>query len=170
MDARRGAALPFVAWSRVWSPLAPAAWREEAWQALSLPGRFADSESEFLAAFVVGLPAPDVPLLVHAALGRDGGSVREDWMRVIDFLELRWKDKSLPPDHLAVACDVLACAAHQDERVLIHELRTRYLDPWCALAQERLAAKVAAIAGLPAAFAADLAASDSSGDELRRSG
>jgi len=33
----REAALPFVAWSRIWSPLAPKAWREEGWQALALP-------------------------------------------------------------------------------------------------------------------------------------
>jgi len=162
MDARRDAALPFVAWARVWSPLAPEAWRDEAWLALSLPGRFADVESEFLAAFVVGLPAPDVPLLLHATLGRDGGSVREDWMRVIGFLELRWNDRSLPPDHLAVACDVLACASQQGEHVLIHELRGRYLDPWCAAAGERLAGRHPAIASLPATFAEDLAACDPS--------
>lgn len=161
MDARLDAALPFVAWSRVWSPLAPGAWREEAWHALSLPGRFADVESGFLSAFVVGLPAPEVPLLLQATLGRDGGSVREDWMRVLRFLELRWNDKTLPPDHLAVACDILACAARQGEHVLFHELRTRYLDPWCTTAKRRLAGKASAIASLPATFAADLAASDS---------
>lgn len=149
-------ALPFVAWSRVWSPLTSKAWRAEAWDALALPGPFADCESEFLGAFVVGLPAPEVPLLLHAALGRDGGAVREDWMRVIDLLALRWSDKALPPDHLAVACDVLACAAVRDERVLIHALCTRYLEPWCAVASERLAGSHATLARLPAAFEADL--------------
>ena len=132
MDRFQEAAFPFVAWSRVWSPLAPEAWREEAWQALSLPGRFADCESAFLSAFVVGLPTPDVPLLLHAALGRDGGSVREDWMRVIQHLELRRNERALPPDHLAAACDLLACAITREETVLIHELCKRYLEPWCA--------------------------------------
>jgi hypothetical protein len=150
------AALPFIAWSRVWSPLAPKAWREEAWQALSLPGRFADCESNFLSAFVVGLPAPDVPLLLHAALGRDGGTVREDWMRVVQHLELRWNEQALPPDHLGVACDVLACAIMSEESVLIHELRKRYLEPWCVEASERLAGKDDVIVHLPEAFAADL--------------
>ena len=99
------AALPFIAWSRIWSPLAPTAWREEAWQVLSLPGRFMDCESAFLSAFVVGLPSPTVPLQLHAALGRDGGTAREDWMRVIQHLELRWNEQTLPPDHLGVACE-----------------------------------------------------------------
>jgi hypothetical protein len=151
------AALPFVAWSRVWSPLAREAWREEAWQALSLPGRFADRESAFVSGFVVGLPAPDVPLLLHAALGRDGGAVREDWMRVINHLGLRWNGRFLPPDHLGAACDVLAYAILREESVLSAELRKRYLEPWCAVASERLAGKDHAIASLPEMFAADLA-------------
>jgi hypothetical protein len=158
MSPLHEAALPFVAWSRVWSPLAPRAWREEAWRALSLPGRFADSESDFLSAFVVGLPAPDVPLLFHAALGRDGGTAREDWMRVIQHLELRWNEQALPPDHLGAACDVLVCAITRDESVLIRELRKRYLDPWCAVASERLAGNQSAIVRLPEAFSADLRA------------
>jgi hypothetical protein len=158
METLPDAALPFVAWSRVWSPLAPEAWREEAWQALSLPGRFAECESAFISAFVVGLPAPDVPLLLHAALGRAGSTVREDWMRVIQHLGLRSCGKALPPDHLGVACDVLLCAIQREESVLIHELRKRYLEPWCALATERLTGKDGAIASLPEAFAADLVA------------
>ena len=157
MDAQLEAALPFVAWSRVFSPLAPGGWREEAWQALMLPGKFADRESEFLSAFVVGLPAPDVSLLLHAALGREGGAVREDWMRVIHHLELQWNEHTLPPDHLGIACDVLASAILHEERVLIRELRKRYLDPWCALASERLAGQCDAIARLPGVFAKDLA-------------
>jgi hypothetical protein len=150
------AALPFVAWSRVFSPLAPPAWREEAWQALSLPGRFADCESTFLSAFVVGFPAPDVPLLLHAALGREGGAVREDWMRVINHLGLRWKGKVLPPDHLAAACDVLACATVRGEDVLLRELCKRYVEPWCVFASEALAGSDPAIARLPEIFASDL--------------
>jgi hypothetical protein len=156
MDDPLEVALPFVAWSRVWSPLAPASWREEAWQALSLPGRFADCESAFLSAFMVGLPAPDVPLLLHAALGRDGGAVREDWMRVIHHLELRWNEQSLPPDHLGVACDVLACAIEHEEGLLVRELRKRYLEPWCAVASERLAGSDDTIKRLPELFRADL--------------
>jgi hypothetical protein len=151
-------ALPFVAWSRVWSPLVPAPWREEAWYALSRPGRFADCESAFLDAFVVAFPAPAVPLLLHAALDRDGGTVREDWMRVIAHLGLRWNARTLPPDHLAAACDVLVCALARAEDVLVRELCQRYLQPWCAVATERLDGRDAVITDLPRAFAADLRA------------
>ena len=158
VETLQEAALPFVAWSRVWSPLAPEAWREEAWQALSLPGRFADCESAFISAFVVGLPAPNVPLLLHAALGRDGGAVREDWMRVIHHLELHWNEQVLPPDHLGAACDVLVCAVEREESVLIRELRKRYLEPWCTVATERLAVRGGVIAHLPEVLAADLRA------------
>jgi hypothetical protein len=123
-----------------------------------LPGEFADCESDFLSAFVVGLPAPDVPLLLHAALGRDGGTVREDWMRIIQHLALRWNEQALPPDHLGAACDLLVCAIAREESVLIRELRKRYLEPWCALAGERLTGMNAVIARLPEAFAVDLRA------------
>ena len=166
MNPLHEAALPFVAWSRVWSPLVPRAWREQAWRALSLPGRFAACESAFLSAFVVGLPAPDVPLLLHAALGRDGGAVREEWMRVIQHLELRWNEQALPPDHLGAACDVLVCAIAREEQLLIRELRKRFLEPWCAVASERLAGKNDAIRHLPEAFAADLRAAPNIGNGL----
>jgi hypothetical protein len=158
MHPTQEAALPFVAWSRIWSPLAPGAWREEAWQALGLPGRYADCESDFITAFVAGFPAADVPLLVHAALGRDGGGVREDWMRVIQHLELRWNEQALPPDHLGAACDVLATAIVCEEHLLIRELRKRYFEPWCAVASERLTGSSDVIAQLPEAFATDLKA------------
>jgi len=105
---------------------------------------------------VVGLPAPDVPLLLHAALGRDGGTVREDWMRVIQHLELRWNEQALPPDHLGAACDVLVCAIAREEDVLIRELWKRYLEPWCVVASERLVGQGDAITRLPEAFSADL--------------
>lgn len=158
--AALAAALPFIAWARVWSPLAPAAWRDEAWQALALPGRFADCESEFLAAFGVGLPAPPVPLLLHATLGRDGGAVREDWMRVIAYLGLRFGERTLPPDHLGAACEAIACAIEREEPVLIRELVKRYLEPWCEAASERLVASQRddVVARLPGLFAADLRA------------
>lgn len=160
MSPALAAALPFAGWARVWSPLAPAAWRDEAWQALALPGRFVDCESEFLATFVVGLPAPPVPLLLHAALGREGGAVREDWMRVIAHLGLRFGARTLPPDHLGAACESIAVAIEREDPVLIRELVKRYLEPWCKVASERLAASKRndVAARLPDLFAAELRA------------
>ena len=79
-------------------------------------------------------------------------------MRVIQHLELRWNEQSLPPDHVGVACDVVARAIACEEWVLIRELRKRYLEPWCAVASERLAGKHDTIVRLPEAFAADLRA------------
>lgn len=160
MNAPLDAALPFLAWARVWSPLAPPAWRDEAWQALALPGRCADCESEFNAAFLVGLPAPDVPLLLHAALGRDGGAVREDWMRVYNHLGLRLGARALPPDHLAPACEALAFAIEREDTVLVRELVRRYLEPWCEVATGRLAAakRCDAVVQLPGRLAAELRA------------
>lgn len=154
------AALPFAGWARVWSPLSPPVWRDEAWQALALPGRFDDCESEFLGTFVVGLPAPPVPLLLHAALGREGGAVREDWMRVITHLGLRFGARTLPPDHLGAACEAIAVAIEREDRVLIRELVRRYLEPWCKVASERLAASKRndVAARLPDLFAAELRA------------
>jgi hypothetical protein len=172
METPKTSALPFVAWSRVWSPLSPRAWREEAWQVLGLPGRFEDCESSFLGTFVVGLPAPRVPLLLHAALGRDGGAVREDWMRVIGHLDLRPCEPTLPPDHLGVACDVLVCAIQREEDVIVDELRKRYLEPWCAVAHERLEASAEgeeAVAQLARHFAADLSALEAMASEARAS-
>lgn len=151
-------ALPFVAWSRIWSPVVPEAWREEAWRALALPGSWPELEPEFWETFQAGLPSPRVPLLLHAALNRDGGGTREDWMRVMAHLGLTWDGHRLPPDHLAAACEILACAIECQEGVLVHELRARYLLPWCAAARARLAETGSSLAALPERFEADLRA------------
>lgn len=156
MISARESALPFIAWSRVFSPLTPDDWRAEAWQALDLPETFAAHEDEFWSAFQVGLPAPAVPLLLHAALGREGGAVREDWMRVFAHLGLTWGERALPPDHIGAVCEALACAIERNDAVLVQEIRKRYLEPWCAVARTRLGEHSAALRGIPDAFAADL--------------
>lgn len=156
--ATQEASLSFIAWSRLFSPLAPEEWREEAWQALELPIDESDGTSAFWSVFVVGLPAPEVPLLLHAALGRDGGVVREDWMRVISHLGLTWSEHSLPPDHLGAACEVLACAIEAEETVLIRELCKRYLIPWSEVAHARLSQRDDSLATLPHRFERDLRA------------
>lgn len=157
--------LRLVAWSRIWSPLVPEAWREDAWDALGLPGSWSQVEAEFWPTFHVGMPAPRVPLLLHAALGRDGGRAREDWMRVASHLGLRWSEHSLPPDHLGVASELLACALQAEEDVLVRELCERYLRPWCEVARARLGGDEGPLATLPARFAADLRGAAASADE-----
>jgi TorA maturation chaperone TorD len=152
----RAAALPFIAWSRVWSPVAPEPLRREAWEALELPGCFDGLSAEFWSAFHVGSPVPRVPLLLHAALHLDGGHVREDWMRVMSHLQLRFDEFHLPPDQLGAACEVYACAIDSQEPVLIEELRRRYLLPWCRFAVERLARDDSPLGFLPEQFEVDL--------------
>ncbi len=152
----RETSLNFIAWSRLFSPLSPEEWRQEAWQALGLPPAESEDLSAFWSVFVVGLPAPEVPLLLHAALGRDGGAVREDWMRVISHLDVSWGEHSLPPDHLGAACEILALAIEAEDAVLIRELCARYQLPWTELANTRLSQRSDSLALLPARFAEDL--------------
>jgi len=154
------AALPFVAWSRIWSPVAPEPLRREAWEALALPGSFEELGPEFWSTFHVGSPAPKVPLLLHAALQLEGASARGDWMRAMSYLELRFDEFHLPPDQLGAACEVYACAIESEEPVLIEELRRRYLLPWCRFARERLTREDSSLAFLPEQFEADLLAVD----------
>jgi len=154
----RECALRFVAWARVWSPTAPRELRDEAWQALGLPGSFAEIEPEYWATFHVGSPAPPVPLVFHAALGMEGGHAREEWIRVLHFLELRWQEAALPPDHLAPACEALAAAIDREDAVMVSELCQRYFLPWCQHARERLGADASPARSLAAGFEADLRA------------
>lgn len=154
----REAALPFVAWARLWSPVAPRELRDEAWRSLGLPGSFAEAEPDYWATFHVGSPLPPVPLLLHSALGLEGGHVREEWMRVLHFLGLEWRGNAIPPDHLAPGCEALATAIDRDDHVLVAELSRRYLLPWCGRARESLADETGVLHGLAARFEADLRA------------
>lgn len=158
MIAAARARLLCLAWSRVFSPLVPELWRKEAWEALGLPGAWPEVEAAFWSTFHVGLPGPRVPLLVHAAIGCDGGRAREDALRVAAHLGLALGEHTLPPDHLAIVCELLACAIEAEEDVLVRELCARYALPWCAAAQKRLAADTSALGTLPGRFAADLRA------------
>ncbi|MCP5319792.1 MAG: hypothetical protein H7A12_03020 [Pseudomonadales bacterium] len=146
-------ALAMLAWARLWSPLADTATRATVWSALGLPGGFDEIAVEYWSAFHG--PAPTVSLLLHAALGRDGAAVREDWLRVMDHLELEWEAAQLPPDQLGVACEVFACAVEAQEPVLQRELLVRYLLPWCERALARLESG-SGLAALVAAFRDDL--------------
>ena len=155
-DEARAAALGFVAWARVWSPLASREMRTEAWDALELAGAFAEAEADYWATFHVGTPLPRVPLLLHAALGMEGGHAREEWMRVLQFLDLRWQDAVLPPDHLAPGCEALAAAIDREDQVMVRELCGRYLLPWCEQARNRLSADHDVMLSLVERFEIDL--------------
>jgi hypothetical protein len=157
VNASPEGALRFVAWSRLFSPLVPESWREEAWALLGLPGAWAHVAPDFWSTFHVGLPGPRVSLLLHAGLGVDGGRAREDWMRVASHLGLEWAEHTLPPDHLGVAAEVFACALGAGEDVLVRELGARYLQPWCERARQRLEGAPEPFRAVPERFAADLA-------------
>jgi hypothetical protein len=145
-----------MAWARVWSPVVPVALADAAWRDLELPGDPERVHSDFLSAFNYGAPAPLVPLILHHTLNLPGDSTREDWMRVIAWLDLKFGDIRLPPDHLAVACEVLAVAQQRDEEVIVAELLRRYIAPWCTIAAQKLTASGSALAAIPERFAADL--------------
>ncbi|MCC6846883.1 MAG: hypothetical protein IT294_00170 [Deltaproteobacteria bacterium] len=152
----RTAAL-LTAWARVWNPLLACDAKRASWEALGLPESAEALEPECWRVFHAAHPAPPAPLLAHALLGMDGAQAREDWLRAIHHLRLTWSDRVLPPDHLAIACEVLAVALENDDAVLVRGLCTRYLDPWCAAAAERLAGEDSPVAMLPACLQADLA-------------
>lgn len=132
------ASLVLIAWSRVWSPVAPESWFKEAWRALDLPDDDALRDIEFCSQFHAGMPAPRAPLMLHAALNRPGDHVRMEWMRVMAHLGLKPGADMLQPDHLAVACEVLAQAVARGEDLIVDELLSRYMSPWCDEALARL--------------------------------
>lgn len=132
--------LALIAWSRIWSPVVPVELFENAWQVLEIPLDPEQYQSAVISTFHAGNPGPVVPLLLHAALGLDGGDCREVFIRIMEHLELDWQHQRLPPDHLALACELLACAHEQEETVLIDGLKERFLRPWCETARARIPA------------------------------
>ena len=152
------AALPLVAWSRVWSPITPDPLRLEAWDALELPQSYESVKTEYWSTFQMGSPIPEVPLLLHAALNMEGDHARTDWIRVIDYLGLEWNHVHLPPDQLGVACEIYACAIQSEEPILIQELRERYFLPWCQFAKLHLMNIQTSLLFLPESFEQDLLA------------
>ena len=148
--------MSLLLWARLWSPVAPVEAVCEAWRELDLSGDPEDRQAEFLAGFHHGTPLPVVPLLLHHTLGLSGDSTREEWMRVLAWLDLGFGHIRLPPDHLAIACEVLAVAAGRGERLICEELAGRYLRPWTEIATERLDAAGSSLTELPLRFAEEL--------------
>lgn len=131
-------ALVAIAWSRIWSPVVPCEAFVATWGALDLPDDAALRDTEFFSTFHAGFPAPKVPLFLHEALNLPGDHARIDFLRAMAHLGVKAGDKMLPPDHLAVACEIVACALSAGEQVIAAEIRDRYLLPWCAAAGARL--------------------------------
>ncbi len=130
--------LNLLAWSALWSSLTADDLREAAWEALELPGHFADVSTAYWSTFHAGVPQPPIPSLIHGLLNVDGASVREDWMRAANYLELTWSHALLPPDQLGPACEIFALAIEREEPVIVETLSQRYLLPWLDLAQQQL--------------------------------
>lgn len=130
--------LELLAWSALWSSLTADELRAAAWEALELPGSFADISSSYWSTFHAGIPQPPIPALMHALLELDGASVREDWMRAANYLDLTWGDALLPPDHLGPACEIFALAVEREEPVIVKTLSERYLLPWLAAAEHQI--------------------------------
>jgi hypothetical protein len=95
-------------------------------------------DTAFFSTFHTGFPTPQAPLLLHVALNRPGDSVRMDMLRTMSHLGVKAGDHMLPPDHVAIVCEVLASAIVADEPVIVSEICRRYLAPWCDAAILRL--------------------------------
>lgn len=148
-----GSVQQLLAWAKVWSPLVADEERLAAWQALELPLPFSAVEAEFWTTFHADMPMPKVPLLLHAAMSRDGAAVREDFMLVLRHLGLGWSEHVLPADHLGAVCEILAVAVTRGEDVLLRELHQRYLAPWCDFAVRTLEERDSPLQCLPERFA-----------------
>ncbi|MEZ5553474.1 MAG: hypothetical protein R3E82_21515 [Pseudomonadales bacterium] len=140
-------------WARVWSPVIPTELTHDAWRKLALPGEPDVLEPAFNSAFHHGAPTPTVSLLLHHSLNLAGDGTREEWMRVMAWLGLQYGDVRLPPDHLAVACEVMSVAVERSEDLICSGLAERYLLPWCQVAVERLDTAGNGLVELPRRFA-----------------
>lgn len=153
--AVRSETLCMLAWARLWSPIVDDAARAETWDALGLPGGFEAQRRTYWNTFHAGVPQPPVPMQLHALLQCDGAHLRETLLRVAGHLEVEPGVQRLPPDHLALLCELLALAIEREERVLVKELIERYLEPWVQAALAAVPAGQAGTRELLLAFADD---------------
>lgn len=124
-------------WSLLWSPLQSDDSLVGAWESLALCGHWSESSERFIRTFLMDLPQPKIPLLFSALLQRESGACREEWMRIAHYLDMRRVGASLPPDHLALACEIMAHAWVRREDVLMAGMLSRYLLPWLECALDR---------------------------------
>lgn len=127
--------LRMIAWARLWSPLSDEATLRQAWEALALPIGYDAAGVEFWNTFHAGVPQPPVPLQLHALPGADGSALRETMLRIAEHLEVETSGPRLPPDHLALACELLGLAAEREEPVLVAGLMQHCIAPWAEAAR-----------------------------------
>ncbi|CBL45595.1 hypothetical protein HDN1F_20120 [gamma proteobacterium HdN1] len=131
-------AIRLLDWSTLFSPIAETTEHALAWSHLGLAGTFDENTRKaYNSTFLISMPQPQVPLLFSSLLQREASACREDWMRVAAHLGLSREGASLPPDHIALACELLAHAWNRNERVLLEGAVERYFLPWLELAMER---------------------------------
>lgn len=125
----------FLHWALLFSPLRDDDLAADAWQALELPGDFHAIATDFNRQFVLDYPAPKASLMFSALLQREAGACREEWMRIAAHLDMERTGPSLPPDHLALACEIVAHTIRRHEILLLRGIAERYLSPWIQAAQ-----------------------------------
>ncbi len=128
----------FLVWSRLWSPFLDREQFQDAAATQDLSEWIQSNYEAVFNLFHIGFPAPAIPPLMHAALNLDGGRVREDIVRIMSFMDLQWSEHRLPPDHLAVLCDILAALLHEQQLPLAKALLDRYMIPWVTYASQQL--------------------------------
>lgn len=127
-----------VNWSLLWSPLNDSDAMLAAWENLALPLPLETPlRHAFVKTFQMDLPQPAIPLMFSAALQRDVSACHEEWMRIAGHLALSRLGPTLAPDHLALACELLAHAMGQHDSVLVSGMIGRYFQPWLTMASSR---------------------------------
>lgn len=127
-----------VNWSLLWSPLNDREAMQAAWENLALPLPLETPlRHAFVKTFQMDLPQPAIPLMFSAALQRDASACHEEWMRIAGHLGLSRVGPTLSPDHLALACELLAHAIGQHDAVLVSGMIERYFQPWLTMASSR---------------------------------
>lgn len=129
--------LRLLNWAILWSPLRDEELAEETWQTLGIPQSFTQCAQAFNRFFMVDYPMPRGGLLLHSTLQLEAGHCREEWMRISEYLGMKPNDACLPPDHLALVCEILAHAVQQEEAILIEGIVQRYLLPWIETVKDR---------------------------------
>lgn len=133
--------IPFrlINWALLFSPLQDDATLAMAWSQLALAPVLDDAlRHTAVKTFFIDLPQPQMPLTFSNALQRESSACHEDWMRISQQLGLERAGPVLPPDHMALACELLVHAWAHNDKALVQGMYERYFSPWLTLAQSRV--------------------------------